>query len=341
MVGRGVDGVAILGTASVVPEHGARTVDNAEIDQLLTGRGQQPMPADWIERMGLRRRLWTCIPGQPPAENAATTESLLAAAIVATLADARIERQDVDMVVAATTTTSRLTTSMAAVATGRLGMRCATMELRSGCASAAYGLATAYAQLALGAGCVVVVAAETLTKVAPGSGPATYLAGDAAAGVVLARTDATGSGLLASWLSGDGSLSALAGPPGALPPNRADLDGDRYRLVIDKRFDDAAAPWWPVGPTTVLQAAGVKAEDLDAMVLNQANRFRLRQTAEKVGVPADALVDVVAETANAGAASMLVALDRARHSRRADPGDTVLVAGVGGGLCAGALLLHP
>lgn len=341
MVGRGVDGVAVLGTATVIPDHGARTVDNAEIDQRLTARGQRPMPAPWLAAMGVERRLWTCVPGDPPPEDAATTDSLLADAIVATLADAGVDRADVDMVVAATTTTARLTTSMAAVATGRLGMRCAAMEVRSGCASAAYGLATAYAHLGLGAGCVVVVAAETLTKVAPGAGPPAYLAGDGAAGVLLARTDAPGRGLLASWLSGDGSLSALAGPPGALPPNRADLDGDRYRLVLDRRFDDAAGPWWPLGPAAVLDAAGLRADAVDAMVLNQANRPRLVRTAEQLGVPGPAVVDIVAETANSGAASMLVALDRARRSGLAGPGDTVLVAGVGGGLCAGALLLRP
>lgn len=341
MVGRGLDGVSMLGTAAVVPETGARLVDNDEIDEILTRRGDRTMTAEWLAMMGVQRRLWTCEPGDLPAAGAATTDSMLAEAIEATIADAGIDRAAVDLVIAATTTTSRLTTSMAAVATGRLGMQCATMEIRSGCASAAYGLVTAYAHLGLGAGCVVVVAAETLTKVAPGTGPPAYLAGDGAAGVALARTDTPGSGLVASWLSGDGSLSALAGPPGALPPNRSDLDGDRYRLVMDKRFDEAAAPWWPVGPTAVLDAAGVRADAVDAMVMNQANRFRLVQTAEKVGVTAEALVDVVAETANAGAASMLVALDRARRTGRAGAGSTVLVAGVGGGLCAAALLLQP
>lgn len=340
-VGRGVDGVGILGTAAIIPENGARTVGNDEIDRLLAQRGHRPMSPDWLATMGVDRRLWTCVPGDRPAADAATTDSLLADALDATITDAGLGRHDVDMVIAATTTTSRLTTSMGAVAAGRLGMKCAAVEVRAGCASAAYGLATAYAHLAIGAGCVVVVAAETLTKVAPGAGPPAYLAGDGAAGVLLARSDAPGTGLLASWLSADGSLSGLAGPPGALPPNQADLDDERYRLVMDKRFDDAAGPWWPIGPTAVLDAAGLEAGTVDAMVMNQANRARLVHTGAVVGVPAVAVIDVVGETANAGAASMLVALDRARRTGQAGPGSTVLIAGVGGGLCAAALLLRP
>lgn len=341
MRGGAVRGISIVGSAVVLPESGARMVDNAEADAVVRRHGGRPMPAQWVAAMGVRRRLWTSVPGEPAPGNAATTDSLLAEAIDAVLADSGVGRGEVDLVVAATTTTSRLTTSMASVATGRLGMRCAALEMRAGCASAAYGMATAYAHLALGAGCVVVVGAETTTKVVPGTGPGPYLAGDGAAGIVLARNDDAGSGLVASWLSGDGTLSGLAGAPGALPPNQADLDDDRYKLGMDKRYDDAAAPWWPVGPSAVLEQAGVRAGDIDALVLNQANRPRITGTAQQLGVPSGALVDVVAETANAGATSMLIALDRARRQGRAGRGCTVLAAAVGGGLCAGALVLNP
>ncbi|MBA3524122.1 MAG: hypothetical protein H0T85_06140 [Geodermatophilaceae bacterium] len=337
---RAVPGVAVAGTAAYAPDRGARVVDNDEVVAVIRRHGGEPLRAEWVQAMGVQRRLWTCVPGEVADDDAATTDAMLAGAIDAAVADAGLSLGDVDLVIAATTTTSRLTTSMASVATGHLGLRCATMELRAGCASGAYGLATAYAQLAVGAEVVVVAAAETLSKVAPGVGPAPYLAGDGAAAVVLTRSDDTGRGLLASWLSGDGTLSALAGPPGALPPRAADLAADRYRLVMDRRFDEAAAPWWPVGPIAVLEQAGVPAADIRAMLMNQANRVRITETAATVGVEPDALVDIVGETANAGAASMLIALDRARRDGRATDGATVLVAGVGGGLGAGALALR-
>lgn len=338
--GRAVPGVAIAASAVYAPPTGARVVDNAEVEAVIRRHGGEPLRPEWVQAMGVDRRLWTGVPGEAADADSAATDGMLAGAIEAAVSDAGLSLDDVDLVIAATTTTSRLTTSMASVATGHLGLRCAAMELRSGCASAAYGLAMAYAQLAMGAEVVVVAAAETLTKVAPGVGPAPYLAGDGAAAVVLTRSDDAGRGLLASWLSGDGTLSALAGPPGALPPNAADLEGDRYRLVMDRRFDEAAAPWWPVGPVAVLEQAGVSAADVAAMVMNQANRVRITETAAKVGVAPEGLVDVVAETANAGAASMLIALDRARSDGRAADGATVLVAAVGGGLCAGALVLR-
>jgi len=339
--GRAIPGVAVAGTAAYVPSSGARTVDNDEVESVIRRHGGQPLSSEWVAAVGVDRRLWTCVPGEAPSPDAASTDSLLAGAIAAAVADAGLRRDEVDLVIAATTTTSRLTTSMASVATGALGMRCATMELRAGCASAAYGLAVAYAQLAVGAEVVVVAAGETLTKVAPGVGPAPYLAGDGAAAVVLTRSADESRGLLGSWLSGDGTLSSLAGPPGALPPTAEELAADRYRLVMGKAFDEAAQPWWPVGPAAVLGDVGHAPADVDALIMNQAHRLRITETAAKVGVPPAALVDVVSETANAGAASMLIALDRARRDGRAGEGKTVLVAAVGGGLCAAALALRP
>lgn len=336
-----VPGVGIAGTSTYVPERGARTVDNVEVEAVIGRHGGQPMSPDWVRAIGVDRRLWTCVPGESPAAGAAGADELLAGAIAAAVADAGLDLADVDLVIAATTTSTRLTTSMGAVSTGLLGMRCAALELRAGCASGAYALATAYAQLHVGAEVVVVAAAETNTKVAPGVGPAPYLAGDGAAAVVLTRVDDARRGLLGSWLSGDGTLSALAGPPGALPPRVEDIEADRYRLVMGKAFDEAAQPWWPVGPAAVLDQVGWAPGQVSAMVMNQAHRIRITETAATVGVRPEALVDVVGETANAGAASMLIALDRAYRDGRAGRGRDVLVAAVGGGLGAGALALRP
>src|SRR5690606_19888998 len=112
---------------------------------------------------------------------------LLAGAAAAALADAGLGVADVDLLIAATTTTSRLTTSMASMAGGRLGHVGASFELRAGCASAAVALVMAYGQLAVGAECVVVTSAETLSKVAPRGGPLPYVAADGAGAVVLVR----------------------------------------------------------------------------------------------------------------------------------------------------------
>lgn len=340
VVGRAVPGIAVAGTGIYAPA-GLRRVGNDEVHAVVRSHGGRPMDDAWVDDAGVVERAWSAVPGERAAADAVTTDELLAGSAAAALDDAGIDAHQVDLLIAATTTTSRLTTSMAAMAGGHLGIRCAAFELRAGCASSTYGLAVAAAQLAVGAECVVVTSAETLSKAAPGAGPLPYLAADGAAAVVLVRSDDPARGLLASWSSGDGSAATLAGAPGALPPHLDDLEADRYRLVADRRFDAAAAPWWPVGPAAVLEAAGVAPGAVDAFVTNQAHRARFRGAAAAVGVDAGAVVDVIAETANCGAASQFIALDRARRDGRAGAGSTVLLSAVGGGLSAAAVLLRP
>lgn len=340
VVGGPVSGVAVAGSATFVPDRGLRLVTNAEVDDVVVRHGGRPMSPEWIERMGVAERRWSAVPGEPASTDAVTTDALLAGAASAAIVDAGIDARDVDLFIAATTTTSRLTTSMASVAAGALGLRCAAFELRAGCASASVALATAYAHLSVGASCVVVAAAETLSKVAPGTGPLPYVAADAAAAVVLVRSDDPRRGLLGSWISGDGSASSLAGAPGALPPRGDELAADRYRLVADRRFDAAAAPWWREGPTRALVSTGVDAADVAAFVANQASRERILDAAASAGIDAAAVVDVIAETANAGCASQLVAFDLARRDGRGADGATVMLSAVGGGLNAATLLLR-
>ncbi len=155
------------------------------------------------------------------------------------------------------------------------------------------------------------------------------------------RTDDAARGLLGSWSGGDGSASPLAGAPGALPPRAADLAADRYRLVADKRFDEAARPWWSRGPSDVLGACGLTGAQVGAFVTNQASRARMFESAASAGIDAGAVVDVIGETANAGCASQLIAFDHARRDHRAGPGSVVMLSAVGGGINAVTLALRP
>lgn len=342
MVARSVDGVSIAGTASVLEHDGLRWVDNADVDLVVTRNGGRPMRDEWLDRMGVSIRPWSAVPGEPPGNGAATTDELMIEAADRAIRAAGVERAEVDLFIAATTTPTRLTTSMGAIAAGALGMRCGAMEVRAGCASSVYAMAMAYGQLNLGARCVVVAAAETLTKVCPGTGPLPYLAGDAGAAVVLRREEGSESGMVGAWLCSDGTHAALAGAPGELPPTTDALARDQYRLAMDSRFDEAAADWWPAGPTALLAGTGISAGAVDAIVMNQANRDRLYSTARAVGLRDESVVEVVGETANSGATSLLVALDRALS---ADGGNRlpgiVLCSAVGGGLSAGAIVLRP
>jgi 3-oxoacyl-[acyl-carrier-protein] synthase-3 len=331
-------GVGIAGTASV-PDACGRAVTNDEVDRLVLDHGGRVADPDWLERNGLDTRRWTAEPGGQRRDGAPETDQLLTVATQRALDAAGVPASDVDVLVTATTTPSRYTSAMATAVSGRLGITGMALDVRAGCPSALHAFVVAANQLRAGASVAVVAAAEALSGVAPGVGPLAYLAGDAAAAVVLTATDDPSRGILGGWVGNDGTVSDQVGTPGSLPPSPATGDGD-FRLRFGDRYDDVSRTAWGSIGRAAVDAAGVEPHRIGAFVSNQAGRERVRGAAEAAGVCHDAVVDVMGVTANAGSASFLVALDEAHRRQRAQAEPWLLVS-VGGGLSYLGVVIRP
>ncbi len=331
-------GVGIAGTASV-PDACGRAVSNDEVDRLVRDHGGRVADRDWLERNGLDTRRWTAAPGGQRLDGASETDQLLTAATQRAMDAAGISASDVDVLVTATTTPSRYTSAMATMVSGRLGITGMALDVRAGCPSALHAFVVAANQLRAGASVAVVAAAEALSGVAPGVGPLAYLAGDAAAAVVLTATDDPSRGILGGWVGNDGTVADQVGTPGSLPPSPATGDCD-FRLRFGDGYDDVARKAWGSIGRAAVDAAGVEPRRIGAFVSNQAGRERVRDAAEAAGVRDDVVVDVMGATANAGGASFLVALDEA-HRRRRGGDEPWLLVSVGGGLSYLGVVIRP
>jgi 3-oxoacyl-[acyl-carrier-protein] synthase-3 len=74
-------------------------------------------------------------------------------------------------------------------------------------------------------------------------------------------------------------------------------------------------------------------------VPHQANIRIMQSTAKKLKLDPDKVIVTVDQHGNTSAASIPLALDEAVRSGRIQPGDTVMLEGVGGGFTWGAVLL--
>lgn len=332
-------GIGIAGTASV-PDACGRAVTNDEVDRVVLGHGGRVAGREWLERTGLEHRRWSATPGGGRLDGAPGTDQLLTTATEQALDDAGLAASDVDVLVTATTTPSRYTSAMATTVSGRLGITGMALDVRAGCPSALHAFVIAANQLRAGASVAVVTAAEALSAVAPGVGPLAYLAGDAAAAVVLTATDDPDRGIVGGWVGNDGTVSDQVGTPGLLPPSPGSADED-FRLRFGDGYDDAASGAWGSIGRAALDAAGVDPERVGAFVSNQAGRERVRDAARAAGVRDDVVVDVMGCTANAGGASFLVALDAACRDPRRDRDEPWLLVSVGGGLSYLGLVVRP
>jgi 3-oxoacyl-[acyl-carrier-protein] synthase-3 len=341
-----IDGIALLGSGVAFPP---RTLTNEEVLALLPARAHRRTPESDEERafvaralgetLGVERRAWTHVVGQPLDPAGLSTLDLAEQAARAALTDAGLRPKAPALVLAATSTPSRFTAALAVQLAGRLGAIAPAMDLRSGCAGGLFALTTAALYVAAGISPVLVVGTETFSKVIPpGHRLAAISLGDAAGAVVVGR----GAGAVeAAALFSDGGLGHLVYTDGSLPPTVDEIARGGYQLAGEPEALVAAVPdHYAAAIDAALSRAQRTAADVDLFVPHQPGRAVIESVAARAGIARERTVLTIAEHANVGAAGWLVALDRARRAGRA-VGGRILLAAVGGGLSAASLLLAP
>ena len=79
-------------------------------------------------------------------------------------------------------------------------------------------------------------------------------------------------------------------------------------------------------------------DDIDWLLLHQANIRIMETVAKRLGVPMEKVITNLAEYGNTSAASIPLALDEAVRSGKVKKGDVIACAGFGAGLSWGATI---
>ncbi|MEU5873438.1 beta-ketoacyl-ACP synthase III [Glycomyces sp. NPDC047369] len=329
----------LIGLGSALPE---REVGN---DELAARLGVTP---DWIERRtGIRARRF--------ADRTTPTSALAAEAARAALADADTEPSEVDAFLVATYTPDHQIPATAPLAAARLGLSCPAFDVNAACSGFVYALATAAGLIATGARRVLVAGAETASTLTdPADRTVHPLFGDGAGAVLLRAGDPDEDGaILALDLGADGTGAASLAAPGSASKarlgtilddgtvERPQPDPSTYYMTMDGRevFLQAVAHM-TASSRAALDRAGLKPSEVDRICGHQANVRILRAVADELGADHDRLLIDLDRVGNTGAASIPLALDRARREGRLDSGHTVLLTAFGGGFTWGSALLR-
>lgn len=336
--------VAVLGTGTAFP---ARELDNEQVLRLAPGGARRSAEqlafaaAGLTRTVGLERRAWAHEVGRPlDHAREETTLDLAVEAGRAALRDAGVAARDLALVLVATSTPHRMTSTVAGPLGAALGADAACMDTRAGCAAGLFALGTAALHVAAGAGPALVVGTETFSKVVPPTHQMGVVSlGDGAGALVLGRRD--GAALRSLFARTDGRLAGLIGTDGALPPTPEEIARGGYYLSGSP--DDLAAALpdkYLEALTAALDRAGVGPPAVDLFVPHQTSRPLIDEVATRVGFAPDRVWrEGVARHANIGAAGWLVALAEARAAGRCPPGTTVALASVGGGMSWAAAVL--
>lgn len=88
-----------------------------------------------------------------------------------------------------------------------------------------------------------------------------------------------------------------------------------------------------------LDNAGMTVDQVDWLLLHQANIRIMEVVAQRLGIPMDKVITNLSKYGNTSAASIPLALDEAVRSGKVKPGDVIACAGFGAGLSWGAAVI--
>jgi len=265
------------------------------------------------------------------------------------LASAGVAAEDVDLVVLATSSPDDMFGDAAAVAQ-RIGAKNAVaFDLTAACSGFLFSLNTASQFLHNGAyKTALVIGGDALSRWVDWSDRNTcVLFGDGAGAVVVkAAEEGEPSGMLGYEMHSDGS--------GRCNLNLAYTGAEEDLGGITTVTNGAYKPIYMNGkevfkfattrvPNVVLEAmenAGVTADDVDWLLMHQANVRILESAAKKMGISMDKVIKNLDEFGNTSAGSIPLALDQAVREGKVKKGDVIVVAGFGAGLSWGAAVMR-
>jgi 3-oxoacyl-[acyl-carrier-protein] synthase-3 len=251
---------------------------------------------------------------------------------------AGIKASEIEAVIFSTITHPYQTPSAAALLAELVGANPApAFDISAACAGYCYGIAQADALVRSGtAKYVLVVGGEKLTDyIDPTDRSISFLLGDGAGAAIVGPSDSPG--ISKSVWGSDGSKWEAVGMTGSLLDFR-DGTGAWPTLVQEGQSVFRWAVWEMVKVAKeALAVAGVKPEELAALVTHQANERIIDEMAKQLALPESVVVarDIVT-TGNTSAASIPLAMHALLTEGRIKSGDLALQIGFGAGLAYGA-----
>ena len=324
--------MALVGSGSAVP---AASITNTQLG------GRVDTNDEWIRtRTGIGARR---VAG--PEESLTT---LATRAGQAALDHAGWRAEDLDLILLATSSPDDLFGTAPRIQ-GALGAtKAVAFDLTAACSGVLFALITANQYLATGAmRRALVIGADQLSRWVNWDDRSTcVLFGDGAGAVAVEACPAPETGLLGFRMRSDGSrngcltlaqtntheplLDGLSAQKGGFAPIQ--MNGQEvYKFAVREV---------PAILAELLEATGTSPDQLDWLLLHQANQRILDAVAQRFSMPQEQVLSNLAHYGNTSAATIPLMLDEAVKDGRVQPGHLLASSGFGAGLSWGGALLR-
>ena len=315
----------ITGTGGYLPE---KVVTNADLEKIVDTTDE------WItSRTGIKKR-HLVVDGE-------TTCDLAEKAALNAMDAAGLTKDDIDLIIVATTTPDRVFPSTACLLQDRLDIHgCTAFDVQAVCTGFVYALGIADKFIKSGTHkTALVIGAETMSRTVDWNDRTTcVLFGDGAGAVILEASDEPG--ILSTHLHADGKYKELLTIPAGVSENPALFQsGEAYMQMKGNEVFKMAVNTLGRIVDETLAANNMEKSDIDWLVPHQANIRIINATAKKLSMSMDHVVVTVHEHGNTSAASVPLALNEAVRDGRIKRGETILLEAFGGGFTWGSALI--
>jgi 3-oxoacyl-[acyl-carrier-protein] synthase-3 len=254
-----------------------------------------------------------------------------------------VDAAELDAIIVCTVTPDMMFPATACLVQDKLGAKKAWgFDLSAACSGFVYGLTTGNALVAAGAKKVLVIGADTMSRILDYTDRATCVLFGDGAGAFLLEPSETECGFISALNSLDGSgAEALKMPAGGsrMPPSAETVaermhyvhqEGQQVFKFAVKKMSDMCAE--------IIEKSGLRPDEVKLLIPHQANMRIVQAAAERLGMAKERYVLNIDKFGNTTAATIPLATQDALDEGRLKQGDVVLFAAVGAGYTTGANL---
>ncbi len=309
MTSTAISGARMLSVGTALPD---KVVTNHDLEQMVDTSHQ------WIvERSGIHER-----------RIGGSTSGLAAEAAQMAIERSGVDPASIDLLILATTSPDRQVPATASTVQELLGLRCGAMDLNAACSGFVYGLIAAHGFIQMGHSRILVIGAETLSRLTDWTDRSTcILFADGAGAAIIEKTD--GPGDLHGWhVDSNGALEEAL---------FCDFD-DKIQMAGQAIFKNAVLAMENAARKS-LEMANLSPDAIDLVVPHQANVRIVEASCKRLGIPYEKASMVIHRTGNTSSASIPLALEDAWTQGRVNKGDNLLLVGFGAGMTSAAAVI--
>ncbi|UCG91888.1 MAG: ketoacyl-ACP synthase III [candidate division WOR-3 bacterium] len=319
----------ISGIGTYVPD---KILTNFDLEKIVDTSDE------WIRtRSGIRERRI--------AADATATSDLAAHAAKKAMKSAGLTPKEIEAIILGTATPDMLFPSTACLVQSKIGaQQIISFDISAGCTGFLYALAIADSFIKNGFDNVLVIGAESLSKITDFTDRATcVLFGDGAGAAVVKKTNDE-SGILSSYFAADGnSWNLLYQPAGGskIPASHESVENRLHYIKMEgNEVFKLAVRAMAEAAVETLKRANIVRNEVDLLIPHQANIRIIEATAKRLNMPMEKVALNLDKYGNTSAASIPLALEEAVQNGRIKKGDLILMVAFGAGFTWGGVLMR-